>query len=84
MQAAAIGVPDLPSVESDEAPAQALVRLLDQHGLADSARQLLEELEKRKQARKEDAGREVLAYLLEGNEPPTDDEREAIRREWRG
>jgi hypothetical protein len=83
MQAPETGREPLSS-DRDETPAQALVRLLEQLGLADSARELLEELEKRRRDRREAAGREVLAYLLEGNAPPTAEELETVRREWQG
>ena len=83
MQAAETGRRS-PSAEQDETPAQALVRLLEQHGLTESVRELLDELDKRRRDRRQEAGREVLAYLSEGNAPPTAEELDAIRREWQG
>jgi hypothetical protein len=82
MQAPAPGLPT-PSA-SDESPAQALVRLLERHGLEDSLKEILAALQARKQESQQKARLEVLEYLLEGQPPITEDELAAVRQEWQG
>ncbi|HEV8246441.1 MAG TPA: hypothetical protein VGP93_11765 [Polyangiaceae bacterium] len=84
MQAPEIGGPAARSSERDETPVQALARLLEHHGLSDSAREMLEELEKRRRQRQIEGQRQVLDELMEGEPPFTPEELEAARREWRG
>jgi hypothetical protein len=79
MQAPAPGLPTPPA--SDESPAQALVRLLEQHGLEDSLKEILAALQARKQEGQQKARLEVLEYLLEGQPPITEEERAAVRDE---
>jgi len=79
MQAPAPGLPT-PSA-SDESPVQALVRLLERHGLEDSRKEILAALQARKQESQQKARLEVLEYLLEGQPPITEEERAAVRDE---
>lgn len=79
MQAPATGFPQPPA--PDESPAQALVRLLEQHGLEDALRQILEGIQARKQERQQKARLELLEYLLEGQPPLTEEELAAVRDE---
>ncbi|MBN1606309.1 MAG: hypothetical protein JW940_06730 [Polyangiaceae bacterium] len=67
---------------NEETPAQALVRLLEEHGLEESLRAILAELESRGRERQQQARREILEYLQEGQPPVTPEELEAARREW--
>ncbi|HKY34722.1 MAG TPA: hypothetical protein VJN18_02180 [Polyangiaceae bacterium] len=57
---------------ADESPAQALVRLLEQHGLEDSLREILAALETRKKDRQKQARLALLEHLLEGQPPITE------------
>jgi hypothetical protein len=57
------------------------VRLLEQHGLEDSLREILAAMESRKQERQKQARLALLEYLLEGQPPITDEERAAVRDE---
>lgn len=82
MQAPATGFPKPP--DADESPAQALVRLLERHGLEDSLKEILAALQARKQESQQKARLEVLEYLLEGQPPITEDELAAVRQEWQG
>jgi glutamate dehydrogenase/leucine dehydrogenase len=66
----------------EASPAEALVRLLERHGLEDSLREILLALEERKKDRQAQARLEVLEHLLEGQPPLTEEEIEAARREW--
>jgi hypothetical protein len=79
MQAPATGFPKPP--DSDESPAQALVRLLERHGLEDSLREILAAMQTRKQESQRKARLDLLEHLLEGQPPITDDERAAVRDE---
>ena len=79
MQAPAPGFATPPA--SDETPAQALVRLLERHGLEDSLKEILAAMQARKQEGQQKARLEVLEYLLEGQPPITDEERAAVRDE---
>lgn len=79
MQAPASGFPKPPA--SDESPAEALVRLLEQHGLEDSLREILAAIQARKQAGQKEARLALLEHLLEGQPPLTEDERAAVRDE---
>ena len=79
MQAPATGFPKLPA--TDESPAQALVRLLEQHGLEDSLREILAGIQARKQERQHEARLALLEHLLEGQPPLTEDELAAVRDE---
>jgi hypothetical protein len=82
MQAPVPGLPTPPA--SDESPAQALVRLLERHGLEDSLKEILAAIQARKQEGQQKARLEVLEYLLEGQPPITEDELAAVRQEWQG
>jgi hypothetical protein len=79
MQAPATGFPKPPA--SDESPAEALVRLLEQHGLEDSLRQILAAIQARKQAGQKEARLALLEHLLEGQPPLTEAELAAVRDE---
>jgi hypothetical protein len=79
MQAPATGFPKPP--ESDESPAQALVRLLERHGLEDSLREILAAIETRKKEGQKTARLALLEHLLEGQPPITEEERAAVRDE---
>lgn len=79
MQAPATGFPPPPT--GDESPAQALVRLLEQHGLEDSLREILTALQARKQERQQKARLALLEHLLEGQAPLTEAELAAVRDE---
>ena len=79
MQAPTTGFPEPP--DSDESPAQALVRLLEKHGLEDSLREILAAMQARKQEGRRKARRALLEYLLEGQPPITEDEIAAVRDE---
>jgi hypothetical protein len=74
---------ELPSGErpDDETREQVLMRLLAQHGLGDASRARLDDLERRKRERQLEAPHELLAHLLEGEEPLTQEEIDAVRRE---
>lgn len=82
MQAPATGFPKPPA--PDESPAQALVRLLEQHGLENSLREILAAIENRKKEGQKQARLALLEYLLEGQPPITEEELAAVRDEWRG
>lgn len=71
-----------PAVGENESPAQALVRLLEQHGLEGSLREILAAVEAQKQERQQRARFELLEQLLEGQPPLTAEEIEAAEREW--
>jgi hypothetical protein len=79
MQAPATGFPKPPA--SDESPAEALVRLLEQHGLEDSLREILAAIQARKQAGQKEARLALLEHLLEGQPPLTEAELAAVRDE---
>jgi Trp operon repressor len=79
MHAAATGF--LKPSDTDESPAQALVRLLERHGLEDSLRAILAAMQTRKQERQQKARLDLLEHLLEGQPPITDEERAAVRDE---
>lgn len=79
MQAPTTGFPKAPAPE--ESPAPALVRLLEQHGLEDALREILEGIQARKQERQQKARLELLEYLLEGEPPLTEEELAAVRDE---
>lgn len=79
MQAPTSGFPKPPTAE--ESPAQVLVRLLEQHGLEDSLREILTALETRKQERQQKARLALLEHLLEGQPPLTEAELAAVRDE---
>jgi hypothetical protein len=79
MQAPATGFPKPPA--SDESPAEALVRLLEQHGLEDSLREILAAIETRKKDGQRKARLALLEHLLEGQPPITEEERAAVRDE---
>src|SRR5687767_10428501 len=79
MQAPATGSPKPPA--SDESPAQALVRLLEQHGLEDSLREILAAIQARKQEGQKQARLALLEHLLEGQPPITEEELAAVRDE---
>jgi hypothetical protein len=79
MQAPATGVPKSPA--SDESPAEALVRLLEQHGLEDSLREILAAIQARRQAGQKEARLALLEHLLEGHPPLTEAELAAVRDE---
>lgn len=79
MQASAPGLPKPPA--ADESPAQALVRLLEQHGLEDALREILEGIRARKQERQQKARLALLESLLEGQPPLTEEELAAVRDE---
>lgn len=77
--------PDPPAGEElSESPAQALVRLLEQHGLEASLREVLDSIQARKEDRQQKARFELLEHLLEGQVPITEEELQAVRREWQG
>ena len=82
MQAPATGFPKPP--DSDESPAQAFVRLLEQHGLEDSLKEILAAIQVRKQEGQQKARLALLEHLLEGQLPITEDELAAVRQEWQG
>lgn len=82
MQAPATGFPKPPA--PDESPAQALVRLLEQHGLEDSLREILAAIEHRKKEGQKQARLALLEHLLAGQPPITEEELAAVRDEWRG
>jgi hypothetical protein len=65
-----------------ESPAQALVRLLEQHGLEDALREILSAIETRKKDRQKQARLAVLEHLLEGQPPITEEELAAVHDEW--
>jgi hypothetical protein len=79
MQAPAAGFAK--PLDSEESPAQALVRLLEQHGLEDSLREILSAIEARKQAGQKEARLALLEHLLEGQPPITEAELAAVRDE---
>jgi hypothetical protein len=81
MHAEVPGHPPAPVADEADSPAQALVRLLEQHGLEDSLREILAAIEARKQEGQQKAGLALLEHLLEGQPPLTDDERAAVRDE---
>jgi hypothetical protein len=73
---------NVPVVGEGESPAQALVRLLERHGLENSLREILAAVEVQKQERQQRARFELLDHLLEGQPPLTAAEIEAGEREW--
>jgi hypothetical protein len=65
-----------------ESPAERLVRLLEQNGLEDGLRNILESLEARRSDQQRELRRQLLdEYLLEGQPPLTQQELEQARRE---
>jgi hypothetical protein len=65
----------------DETPAERLVSLLEQHGLEESLRLILETMEARRAKDQRQARLELLEYMLEGQPPITEEEIEQARRE---
>jgi hypothetical protein len=82
MQAPATGFPKPP--DSDESPAQASVRLLEQHGLEDSLKEILAAIQSRKQEGQLKARLVLLEHLLEGQPAISEDELAVVRQEWQG
>lgn len=80
MQASDSGFPQPP--DPDDSPAQALVRLLEKHGLENSLREILAAIETRKREGQKKARLALLEHLLEGQPPITDEELAAVRDEW--
>jgi len=80
MQAPATGYPKREEVP--DSPAQALVRLLEQHGLEESLREILAAMQAGKEERQQQARLGLLEHLLEGQAPLTPEELEGARREW--
>ncbi len=80
MQAPSTGFPATPG--PDESPAQALVRLLERHGLEDSLKEILAAIQTRKQEGQRKARLALLEHLLEGQPPITEEELAAVRDEW--
>lgn len=71
--------------QSEESPAKQLVHLLEQHGLEDSLRAILSNLEARRLGNEREARQRVLTeFLLEGETPLTQAELDEARREWQG
>jgi hypothetical protein len=58
------------------------VRLLEQHGLEDSLREILAALETRKREGQKKARLALLEHLLEGQPPITEEELAAVHDEW--
>jgi hypothetical protein len=79
MQASDTGFPKPP--DPDDSPAQALVRLLEKHGLEHSLREILAAIETRKREGQKKARLALLEHLLEGQPPITEEERAAVRDE---
>jgi hypothetical protein len=65
----------------DETPAERLVTLLEQHGLEESLRLILETMEARRAEQQHEARLELLEYMLDGQPPITEEEIEQARRE---
>jgi hypothetical protein len=82
MQASDTGFPKPP--DPDDSPAQALVRLLEKHGLEHSLREILAAIEARKREGQKKARLALLEHLLEGQRPITEEELAAVRDEWQG
>lgn len=82
MQAPATGFPK--PTDSDESPAEAFVRLLEQHGLEESLKEILAAIQVRKQESQQKARLALLEHLLEGQPPITEAELAAVRQEWQG
>jgi hypothetical protein len=82
MQAPTTGLLEPP--DSEDSPAQALVRLLERHGLEDSLREILAAMETRKREGQKKARLALLEHLLEGQPPITEEELAAVRDEWQG
>jgi hypothetical protein len=82
MQASDTGFPKAPG--PDISPAQALVRLLEKHGLEDGLREILAAIETRKREGQKKARLALLEHLLEGQPPITEEELAAVRDEWQG
>lgn len=80
MQAPNTGFPE--ASHADESPAQALVRLLEKHGLEESLREILGAMETRKKDRQKQARLALLDHLLEGQPPITEEELAAVQDEW--
>jgi hypothetical protein len=77
--------PDSAPPDTSDSPAQRLVHLLEQHGLEDSLRNILASLEANRVGEQAGARQRLLdEFLLDGQEPLTQDELEAARREWQG
>ncbi len=79
MQASDTGFPKPP--DPDDSPAQALVRLLEKHGLENSLREILTAIENRKREGQKKARLALLEHLLEGQPPITEEARAAVRNE---
>ena len=82
MQASDAGFPK--PTDPDDSPAQALVRLLEKHGLENSLREILAAIETRKKEGQKKARLALLEHLLEGQPPITEEELAAVRDEWQG
>lgn len=78
--------PSGPPYDANEeaTPAERLVRLLEEQGLEDSLRAILDAIEARRASADEQyhARLELLEWLLEGQAPLTEEELEQARREW--
>lgn len=68
--------------EAEETAAQQLVRLLEEHGLENSLRAILDAMQARKAKDQRQARLELLEWMLEGQPPLTEEELEQARREW--
>jgi hypothetical protein len=79
MQASDTGFPK--PRDPGDSPAQALVRLLEKHGLEASLREILAAIETRKREGQKQARLALLEHLLEGQPPITEEERAAVRDE---
>jgi hypothetical protein len=77
MQASDTGFPKPP--DPDDSPAQALVRLLEKHGLENRLREILAAIETRKREGQKKARLALLEHLLEGQPQITEEERAAVR-----
>ena len=58
------------------------MRLLEQHGLEDSLREILSSIEIRKREGRKAARLALLEHLLEGEPPITEEELAAVQDEW--
>jgi hypothetical protein len=69
--------------DTEPTPAEGLVRLLDEHGLEDSLRAIVEAMEARRanDEQRHRARIELLEWMLEGQPPITEEEIERARRE---
>jgi hypothetical protein len=69
--------------DTEPTPAERLVRLLEEHGLEDSLRAIVEAMEARRanDEQRHRARLELLEWMLEGQPPVTEEEIERARRE---